>query len=713
MADAALAKAEGRCTAVREMIEVQRSQVEAARQTIARGAAGGSSPVTERSTLTRQLETMEDVMTLLRERLDDGVHCRPVTLQRALEMLDDLQVELDAMEGLGCQVVAAWCSLNLGRLARLDVTTEPACADPATRRAVDECTGTVDRLVLLYFELERDADADTIPNRRRTQDAICKVERLQNAIDVIASPRATMPHYHAQRRLLTCVCERLERGLNGLEPHEAVDRTRSSQATEVGLAAIPPGSFLCADVAADTVSLQWACPGDVFGRPMPILRYELLQRKEGDDGDWTTCDAHIAPARSSIAVRAVLPATEYRFKLRAEGPAGFGPWALLRGVRTDAAPPPPPTQLSVTSITHASVVLQWAAQSGGLAADAYDLQMKSSGEWQFFPRTVRQTAVRKMHLEPDTNYSFRVRAHLSSSGWGPWSREVRAKTLRLDRVVEAVRETAYRRVRQALDVRRPLALPTTSAPHHAMPRFAASSTRPGTAVVASPITDPASRLGIFVRRRYILQDTFDALVDRSPRDWARGTLVHFVGEPGLDYGAITREWLLLVLEACTDPGLALFSAVGSAQLSHPNPASRVQRDHVKYFRLFGRVLGKAFLEGVTVPTRLSGVVVKALLQQHGGYLADLQHHDEELHKSLTWILSSDITGVIEEVFCADVVVLGRVETIELVPGGGSIRVTQENKARFVEERARHSMLHGISEQMEALVTGFHEVRPCQ
>jgi hypothetical protein len=299
------------------------AMVESARQTIARGAAGGCSPVTE-----TQLKTMEDVMTLLRD-----VHCRPVTLQRAREMLDDLQVELDAMEGLGPQVVAAWCSLNLGRLARLNVATEPACADPATRRAVDECTEAVGSLVLLYFELERDAEADTIPNRR---DAICKVKRLQDVID--ASPRGTIPHYHSQRRLLTCVCELLECGLNGLEPHEAVDRPRSSQATEVDLAEIPPGSFLCADVAADTVSLQWACPRNVFGRPMPILRYELRQRKERDDGDWTTCNADIAPACSSIAVRTVLPATKYRFKLRAEGPAGFGQWALLRGIRTDAAP---------------------------------------------------------------------------------------------------------------------------------------------------------------------------------------------------------------------------------------------------------------------------------------------------------------------------------------------------------------------------------------
>lgn len=744
-ADAALVVAETRYTEAIATVEAQRSQVAetvraaAAAAAAAEGGGAGAGGVEE------QVEAMEEVLTLLREKVDE-VHCRPATLARARETLERVRAAVEPgepehtpgaeangeeadeaageMAALSRRILTPWCALCLGRLERLapDAPTPPA-VEAEVRAAVDGCSDKVDALALLFFSVWRGGEVESIPNRRRALEAVCQAERLQDAIDAIAASRS-MPHLHAQRRLLTLVCERLEDGFNALTPH-AVDRTRSSSAAAAGLAAVPPGSFLCSAAGADAVTLQWAPPRDAHGRPLPILGYELLVRKQGDDGDWTTCDADIPPTQTAFRVRGVAPATEYRFKLRVQAESGEGPWSLLRGVRTGALPPPPPERLRVTEVTHASAVLRWlrprAAAGGGGGGgeggehpDSYDLEMQAgSGGWQSFPRTVRQTAVRKMHLEPDTLYRFRVRAHLPSAGWGPWSHEAEARTLRLDAVVGSLRTTARRRARESFRIREPQPLPTTAAPHLPMPRFQRSSAgaRPGTAEVASPVSDPSSRLGLFLRRGSVLQDTFDALAERPPRDLVRGTLVHFEGEPGLDYGGLTREWLVLLLESFVDPSLALFSPVGSAQLSHPNPASRVQRDHLVYFRLFGRALAKAFLEGVTVPARLSSVVIKALLQRHGGYLPDLQQHDTELHRSLSWMLSNDITGVLDETFTADTMVLGRVESVELVPGGRGIKVTEENKVRFVEVRARHAMLHGISDQLQALVDGFTEVRP--
>ena len=58
--------------------------------------------------------------------------------------------------------------------------------------------------------------------------------------------------------------------------------------------------------------------------------------------------------------------------------------------------------------------------------------------------------------------------------------------------------------------------------------------------------------------------------------WLAGVQVHFAGEQGMDYGALTRDWLVQTLEALANPAIALFTSVSSASLTHPSPASAVQ-----------------------------------------------------------------------------------------------------------------------------------------
>jgi hypothetical protein len=138
--------------------------------------------------------------------------------------------------------------------------------------------------------------------------------------------------------------------------------------------------------------------------------------------------------------------------------------------------------------------------------------------------------------------------------------------------------------------------------------------------------------------------------------------------------------------------------LAQALLTHPSPASIVQPRFLEYFRLFGRVLGKAFIEDVPLSLRLSKLLLKQLLEIEDGALADLEHFDADVFKSLCWMLDNDITGVLDETFSADISVLGATETVDLKPGGRDIAVTEENKQEFVELKARVVMLHGIKEQ---------------
>ena len=97
-------------------------------------------------------------------------------------------------------------------------------------------------------------------------------------------------------------------------------------------------------------------------------------------------------------------------------------------------------------------------------------------------------------------------------------------------------------------------------------------------------------------RSNLLENSFAAMAGCSPKDWAREIMVMFHKEEGLDYGALTRDWLLQLLDSMVPPELGLFCQVGAAGAAHPSPTSVVQPDHLAYFRLFGHALGKVCSE---------------------------------------------------------------------------------------------------------------------
>lgn len=50
-------------------------------------------------------------------------------------------------------------------------------------------------------------------------------------------------------------------------------------------------------------------------------------------------------------------------------------------------------------------------------------------------------------------------------------------------------------------------------------------------------------------------------------------------------------------------------------------------------------------------------------------------------------------------------------TIELVPDGGDIPVTEENKTEYVKAVVEHRIQKRVQEQFDAFMTGFNELIP--
>ena len=79
---------------------------------------------------------------------------------------------------------------------------------------------------------------------------------------------------------------------------------------------------------------------------------------------------------------------------------------------------------------------------------------------------------------------------------------------------------------------------------------------------------------------------------------------------------------------------------------------------------------------------------------------DLESIDPEYYKSLVWMLDNDIDGVLDLTFSTERDEFGVVETIDLVPNGRNIAVTNENKADYVRRIADQRLSIEIKDQMK-------------
>jgi E3 ubiquitin-protein ligase NEDD4 len=147
-----------------------------------------------------------------------------------------------------------------------------------------------------------------------------------------------------------------------------------------------------------------------------------------------------------------------------------------------------------------------------------------------------------------------------------------------------------------------------------------------------------AKCDVRVRRGWVFEDSFAAIMRLRPEDLRKRLMVKFEGEDALDYGGVSREWFFLLSHEMFNPSYGLFeySAHDNYTLQI-NPASGVNPEHLDYFKFIGRVLGLAvfhhrFLDAYFVPGFYKMVLNKKV------NLKDLEAVDYELFKGLTWML---------------------------------------------------------------------------
>ncbi|KAK6741412.1 hypothetical protein RB195_009332 [Necator americanus] len=220
---------------------------------------------------------------------------------------------------------------------------------------------------------------------------------------------------------------------------------------------------------------------------------------------------------------------------------------------------------------------------------------------------------------------------------------------------------------------------------------------------------------ITVARNRLVEDGYRQLSMLSTRALKSTIRVKFVNQQGLDEAGIDqdgvfKEFLELTIKQVFDPALNLFHSTAAGVL-YPSSTSSVHEDHLALFQFVGRILAKAVYEGIVVDVQLAPVLLAAML---GGRrlcaFDELSQLDPELYRNLTFVkkYNGDVSDL-SLTFSIDEDFMGKINTVDLIPGGRTIQVTNENKIDYVHRMAHHRVFSQTKQQCRAFVAGAQSV----
>ncbi|RHY27299.1 hypothetical protein DYB32_006876 [Aphanomyces invadans] len=128
------------------------------------------------------------------------------------------------------------------------------------------------------------------------------------------------------------------------------------------------------------------------------------------------------------------------------------------------------------------------------------------------------------------------------------------------------------------------------------------------------------------------------------------------------------------------------------------------------FELIGILLGLAIYNGVILELHFPRLVYKKLMDQPVT-LEDVELCQPALGKGLRQMLEfdGDVEAVYQRAFEVSYEVFGEVKTVDLVPNGKSINVTNANRKDYVAKYVHYVTTEAVERQYGAFHRGFHLV----
>jgi len=166
-----------------------------------------------------------------------------------------------------------------------------------------------------------------------------------------------------------------------------------------------PSSVATSAVTSNSVTLSWSHNG------ANTITYSV-EKSDSAGGNFTAVGS-VPVAEKNFVVTSLMPATDYRFRVRASSPLAQSPYSTIVNVRTLAAaplPPPNPNGFDLQSLTDRSMVITW-QPAGGSAVSYIVAKSAPNG---VAPTScsggtpVSGTLYTATDLQPYATYGFRV-----------------------------------------------------------------------------------------------------------------------------------------------------------------------------------------------------------------------------------------------------------------------------------------------------------------
>ncbi|KAI8083324.1 uncharacterized protein B0P05DRAFT_610573 [Gilbertella persicaria] len=214
-----------------------------------------------------------------------------------------------------------------------------------------------------------------------------------------------------------------------------------------------------------------------------------------------------------------------------------------------------------------------------------------------------------------------------------------------------------------------------------------------------------------VRRDHMFEDGYESLSGLGINELKGKVAISFVDEfgleeAGIDGGGVFKEFLTGLSKEAFNVNYGLFVATQD-QLLYPNPSlSATQAQQLDYFRFLGLIIGKAVYEGILLDVAFAEFFLKKCLGKVN-YLDDIVSLDPELYKGLIAVKHYD--GNVEDLsldFTSTHMENGKSITIELIPNGSQVPVTNTNRIQYIYSMANYKLNVQIAKQCRAFFRGL-------
>ena len=227
---------------------------------------------------------------------------------------------------------------------------------------------------------------------------------------------------------------------------------------------------------------------------------------------------------------------------------------------------------------------------------------------------------------------------------------------------------------------------------------------------------PANKkcLKIQVRRNgaELFADSFEALINKSPKDIRGNLMIIFENEEAVDRGGVKREWLTILSKEMFNPNYMLFTlAKNGTTYTINSDSGKYNEEHLRHFEFIGRIIAKAIFDGMMLDCYFTRVIYKLISGTPISY-HDMEDYDPVYYNSIKWLLENDFTET--ETFLTYSVNhddLDQIQTVDLIENGRNVEVTEKNKFDYVQRLCSFKLYESIKLQIEALLKGFYNIIP--